>query len=46
MWAKVKTPAASYSIKQAAGITSGSQKPGHQTAATISFYCLISFIFN
>ena len=32
----MKSPPASYFIKQAAGISSGSQKPGHQSAATIS----------
>ena len=32
----MKTPPATFFIKQAAGVTSGSQKPGHQTAATIS----------
>jgi large subunit ribosomal protein L11 len=32
----MKTPPASYFIKQAAGITAGSQKPGHQSVATIS----------
>ena len=32
----MKTPPASYFIKQAASITAGSQKPGHQSVATIS----------
>jgi large subunit ribosomal protein L11 len=32
----MKTPPASYFIKKAAGIDSGSQRPGHETAATIS----------
>lgn len=32
----MKSPPASYFIKQAAGISSGSQKPGHQTTSTIS----------
>ena len=31
-----KTPPTTYFIKQAAGIDSGSQRPGHQSAATIS----------
>jgi len=32
----MKTPPASYFIKEAAGISSGSQRPGHEIAATIS----------
>lgn len=32
----MKTPPASYFIKKAAGMDSGSQKPGHQHVATIS----------
>ena len=32
----MKSPPASYFIKKAAGITSGSQKPGHQSVASIS----------
>lgn len=32
----MKTPPASYFIKQAAGMDSGSQRPGHQHVATIS----------
>ena len=31
-----KTPPTTYFIKQAAGIESGSQRPGHQSVATIS----------
>ena len=32
----MKSPPASYFIKQAAGITAGSQRPGHQSVATVS----------
>lgn len=32
----MKTPPASYFIKKAAGLESGSQKPGHDVAGTIS----------
>ena len=32
----MKTPPATYFIKKAAGISAGSQKPGHQVAGTIS----------
>jgi large subunit ribosomal protein L11 len=32
----MKTPPATYFIKQAAGIKSAAQKPGHQSAASIS----------
>ncbi len=32
----MRTPPATYFIKKAAGIDSASQRPGHQTAATIS----------
>ena len=32
----MKSPPASYFIKKAAGITAGSQKPGHQSLASIS----------
>lgn len=32
----MKSPPASYFIKKAAGITAGSQKPGHQSVAAIS----------
>lgn len=31
-----KTPPTTYFIKKAAGLDSASQRPGHQTAATIS----------
>lgn len=32
----MKTPPATYFIKQAAGVTAGSQRPGHESAATVS----------
>lgn len=32
----MKTPPATYFIKKAAGIESGSQKPGHESVASIS----------
>ncbi len=32
----MRTPPAMYFIKKAAGLDSASQRPGHQTAATIS----------
>jgi len=38
----MKTPPATYFIKKAAGITSGAQKPGHQSAGTISLKHLYS----
>mmetsp|Transcript_19119 Transcript_19119/g.57735 ORF Transcript_19119/g.57735 Transcript_19119/m.57735 type:complete len:157 (-) Transcript_19119:644-1114(-) len=33
---EIKTPPTSWFIKQAAGITTGSQRPGHSTAGTIT----------
>lgn len=38
----MKTPPASYFIKKAAGINSGSQKPGHQSSGVISLKHLYS----
>eukprot|EP00890_Picochlorum_soloecismus_P003288 jgi/Picsp_1/3960/NSC_01472-R1_mitochondrial ribosomal protein l11 len=38
----MKTPPATYFIKKAAGISSGAQKPGHQSAGTISLKHLYS----